>query len=87
MWMGRDEKVVMEIVVCKDGQGLKAAIQANKLKGVHFQAQLEVDGNLGHVREMDGTRAGYCYSGYVNFNRRWILFRGGRCVRRSISLC
>lgn len=76
MWMGRNEKVDMGIILCKDGRGLKPAIQANKLRGVNFQAELEVDEAQGRVREIDGKRAGYCYSGSVDCNRQWILAEG-----------
>jgi hypothetical protein len=49
------------IVICRGGELLRKAIRANKLGGVQFVAELEVDLKKGVVREVDGERAGHNY--------------------------
>jgi hypothetical protein len=72
MWMGRDGKVDLGIIICKNSMRLDETIQANKLKGVALQAELEVDLSKGTVREIDRKSTSYCYDGALKFSYRWV---------------
>ncbi|KAF7512082.1 hypothetical protein GJ744_002795 [Endocarpon pusillum] len=49
------------IVVCRNAEGLQAAIAMNESRGMQVDGELEVDVERGTVKEISGRRAGYHY--------------------------